>query len=262
MLTTVLKPFVLLAAAFFFVPAALAGTPPDGRPPTVRPVVVELFTSQGCGDCPEADRIAADLAKRKDAIVLTLPITYWDVLGWKDTFATGQNTKRQNAYAKTMNRAGVYTPQMVMDGIEDVVGNRRDLVMSALAGRMRMQPRSHAADLHVALLPGRLTIGIGAAKAKERPSATIWVMRTLLRGIADVRHGANSNRMLTYVNVVRELHRAGEWTGEAMTIDFPMAQSLSRADGIAVIVQSREHGEVLNAASLTVPASTLATNPY
>lgn len=256
MLTSVLKPFVLLAAAFLLAPAALAGTPP-----TVRPVVVELFTSQGCGDCPEADRIAAELAKRKDAIVLTLPITYWDVLGWKDTFATGDNTKRQNAYAKTMNRAGVYTPQMVMDGVVDVVGNRRDLVMSTLDGRIRTQPRSHS-DLHVVLLPGRLTIGIGAAKGKERPRATIWVMRTLLRGVADVRHGANSNRMLSYVNVVRELHRAGEWTGEAKTIDFPMAQSLSSADGIAVIVQSREHGEVLNAASLTVPASTLAANPY
>ncbi len=256
MLTQVLKPFVLLAAAFIFAPAALAATPPS-----VRPIVVELFTSQGCGDCPEADRIAADLAKRKDAIVLTLPITYWDVLGWKDTFATVENTKRQNAYAKTMNRAGVYTPQMVMDGVVDVVGNQRDLVMSTLDGRIRTQPKSHT-DLHVALLPGRLTIGIGTAKVKERPRATIWVMRTLLRGVADVRHGANSNRMLTYVNVVRELHRAGEWTGEAKTIDFPMAQSLSSADGIAVIVQSREHGEVLNAASLTVPASTLAANPY
>ena len=174
--------------------------------------------------------------------------------------STVENTKRQNAYAKTMNRAGVYTPQMVMDGVVDVVGNRRDLVMSTLDGRMRTQIKSHA-DLHVALLPGRLTIGIGAAKTKGRPRATIWVMRTLLRGIADVRHGANSNRMLSYVNVVRELHRAGEWTGEAKTIDFPMAQSLSNSDGIAVLVQSREHGEVLNAAALNVPAGTLAADP-
>jgi hypothetical protein len=257
MLTHVLKPFVLLAGVLIFAPAALAETPPP-----VRPVVVELFTSQGCGDCPQADKIAADLAKRKDVIVLSLPITYWDLLGWKDTFATAKNTKRQNAYANTMNRAGVYTPQMVMDGVIDVVGNRRDLVMSAVEERLRTPPKHRAADLHLALLPGRLTIGIGATKAKERPKATIWVMRTLLRGVADVRDGANSNHLLTYVNVVRELHRAGEWTGEAKTIDFPMAQSLSSADGIAVIVQSGEHGEILNAAALTVPASTLAANPY
>src|SRR3982074_3650617 len=93
-----------------------------------RPFVVELFTSQGCSDCPAADQIVVELAKRKDVIALSLPITYWDMLGWKDTFATGPNTKRQQAYAKVMNRSGVYTPQMIVDGVVDVVGNQRDRV--------------------------------------------------------------------------------------------------------------------------------------
>src|SRR6202158_5560250 len=77
-----------------------------------RPVVVELFTSQGCSDCPAADRIVGELAKRKDVIALSLPVTYWDMLGWKDTLATESNTNRQKSYAKTMHRRGIYTPQI------------------------------------------------------------------------------------------------------------------------------------------------------
>ena len=95
---------------------ALAGYANAGQPQGSHPVVIELFTSQGCSDCPAADRIVAELAKRKDVLALSLPITYWDMLGWKDTFATESNTYRQKSYAKTMNRSGIYTPQVVVDG--------------------------------------------------------------------------------------------------------------------------------------------------
>src|SRR5579872_6761148 len=77
------------------------------------PVLLELFTSQGCSDCPAADRLVTELANRGDVIALSLPITYWDILGWKDTFATDANTRRQKAYAQVMNRSGIYTPQIV-----------------------------------------------------------------------------------------------------------------------------------------------------
>ena len=101
-----------------------------GRPlcDSPRPVVVELFTSQGCSDCPAADRILTELAKRTDVIALSLPITYWDMLGWKDTFATEANTQRQKSYARAMIHSGIYTPQMIIDGRFDVVGNQRDQV--------------------------------------------------------------------------------------------------------------------------------------
>lgn len=230
--------------------AAFAPIMPAGAAASPRPVVVELFTSQGCADCPAADEIIVDLAKRNDVIALTLPITYWDMLGWKDTFATAENTKRQNAYAKAMKRAGVFTPQIVMDGIVEVVGNRRDLVMSALAERMKVQPRHQSVDLNIDLSQGRLAISIGAAKAKEKPLATVWVMHTLARGTVDVRLGENKDRTLSYVNVVRELRRAGEWSGQAMKLDLPLEQTPTNEEGIAVILQSREHGEVLGAAAL------------
>src|SRR5258705_13337650 len=101
-----------------------------------RPVVVELFTSQGCSDCPAADRLVTELAKRKDVIALSFPITYWDMLGWKDTYATDANTQRQKSYAKVMNHSGIYTPQMIIDGRLDVVGNQRERVLAALSMRM------------------------------------------------------------------------------------------------------------------------------
>src|SRR5882672_5362435 len=100
-----------------------------------RPVVVELFTSQGCSDCPAADRLVTELAKRKDVIALSLPITYWEMLGWKDTYATDTNTQRQKSYARAMNHSGIYTPQMIIDGRLDVVGNQRDRVLAAVAAR-------------------------------------------------------------------------------------------------------------------------------
>ena len=235
-----------------------------GQPQGSHPVVVELFTSQGCSDCPAADRIVAELAKRKDVLALSLPITYWDMLGWKDTFATEANTYRQKSYAKTMNRSGIYTPQIVVDGKIDVVGNQRDRVMSAIANR-------HAQIANEA--PINLTLGIASAasrsrsplrpRAKDKPLvATIWVMRTLSNASVNVQQGENKNHQLTYANLVRELHRAGEWTGEAMKIDVPITTGKSKHDGVAVVLQSHDYGEVLAAAMIKLPTVDQVAAPH
>ena len=101
----------------------------------VRPVVVELFTSQGCSSCPPADALLGRLAKRTDVIALSLPITYWDMLGWKDTLASEANTRRQKAYAAVMGHGAVYTPQIIVDGVLDVVGGRIASVEAAIEAR-------------------------------------------------------------------------------------------------------------------------------
>ena len=129
--------FGLPLFAVAFAQAAWAGPAREaGSPREVRPVVLELFTSEGCSDCPAADVLLTELAKRKDVIALSLPITYWDMLGWKDTFATEGNTQRQKAYARALNRSGIYTPQMIVDGTLDVVGNQRDHVVAAISARV------------------------------------------------------------------------------------------------------------------------------
>ena len=225
------------------------------------PVVVELFTSQGCSDCPAADRLVVELAKRKDVIALSLPITYWDMLGWKDTFATETNTQRQQAYAKAMSRSGIYTPQMIVDGVVDVVGNQRDRVMTAIAARGFQLPSATSRNLSFGLASGRVEISIAATQAKTKPLATIWIMRTLSHAAVNVQQGENKNRQLVYANLVRDMQRVGEWTGDAMKIDVPVTVGPAKQDGIAVILQNSEYGEVLAAAVMPVPSNYLLAVP-
>src|SRR6185312_10675383 len=123
------------AAMFVAAAAALSATTIADAGSAKRPVVVELYTSQGCSSCPPADAILAQLATRKDVIAMSLPITYWDMLGWKDTLASEADTKRQKAYAQAMWRGGVYTPQIIVDGVNDVVGGRDAQIEAMIAAR-------------------------------------------------------------------------------------------------------------------------------
>jgi hypothetical protein len=244
--------FLGLTSAATLATAAWAGQPALRLP---HPIVVELFTSQGCSDCPAADRLVGELAKRKDVIALSLPITYWDMLGWKDTFATDSNTQRQKSYAAVMKHSGIYTPQMIIDGRLDVVGNQRDRVLAALSARSSDGLAEMSVPVSIGTASGRIEIAIPALKTKTKLLATIWVMRTLAQGSVNVEQGENRNHQLTYTNVVRDLQRAGEWNGEAMKIDLPMTLAKTRHDGIAVILQSRDFGPVLGAAILQLPAA-------
>jgi hypothetical protein len=253
----------LMAGAAIVAGLLFPGLTIAGQPQGSHPVVVELFTSQGCSDCPAADRIVAELAKRKDVLALSLPITYWDMLGWKDTFATEANTYRQKSYAKTMHRSGIYTPQIVVDGKIDVVGNQRERVMAAIAHRHGEIATEQPVNLALNIAFGRVEMTIPAApRGKQKPLATIWVMRTLSNGSVNVQQGENKNHHLSYVNLVRELHRAGEWTGEAMKIDLPIATGKSKHDGLAVVLQSHDYGDVIAAAMIKLPVSEqIATTP-
>jgi len=114
---------------------ALSAAPAFAGGVHLRPVVVELYTSQGCNTCPPADALLGKLAQRPDVLALTLPVTYWDMLGWKDTLASDANTRRQKAYAAAMGHGGVYTPQIIVDGVLDVIGSRTTNVELAIAQR-------------------------------------------------------------------------------------------------------------------------------
>src|SRR4051812_45384839 len=166
------------------------------------PVLVELFTSQGCSDCPPADRIITELAGRRDVIALTFPITYWDMLGWKDTFATEANTQRQKAYAKSMSRSGLSTPQIVIDGADQVIGNQRDKVMAAIGARAAQDSSSHGLVVALAPAADHITISIPSAPnlISGREPATIWLMRTISQARVTVGGGENNTRELTYSN--------------------------------------------------------------
>jgi hypothetical protein len=178
------------------------------------------------------------------------------MLGWKDTLATEANTDRQKAYAHTMNRSAMYTPQIVVDGKFDVVGNQRDHVDAAIAARISQELGETSVPISLGISAGRVEVVIPAVRSKNKPSATIWVMRTLSHARVDVEGGENKDHELDYSNVVRDLQRAGDWNGQAMKIDLPLTLANIKNDGIAVILQRNDYGPVLGAALLEVPAPT------
>jgi hypothetical protein len=212
------------------------------------PVVVELYTSQGCSSCPPADAILGKLAQRQNIIALSFHVTYWDYLGWKDPFALKAATKRQRAYSRHFGRGYVYTPQMVIDGQAEVVGSRRFSVDRAIGKAARRTDKiaisfeKSGGTLH-AVLPMRQTSG-----AAER--ATVWMVLFDKRHTTDIRRGENGGRKLTYHNVVRTVSRLGSWNGEKKRIALPAPPS--GRDGCAVIVQSDQTGRILGAAVMAL----------
>ena len=232
----------LVAAAAALFPFAIADA---GN--AKRPVVVELFTSQGCSSCPPADAILGQLAARKDVIAMSLPITYWDMLGWKDTLANDADTKRQKAYAQAMWRGGVYTPQIIVDGVNDVVGGRDAQVESTIAARAADQqdvPVSVSADKRA------VHVGVGAADVKDA-NATIWLFRVQPQATVAITDGENKGHTYTYRNVVREIRALGMWKGQSFSLDLPRAELLGGAhDTVVVVVQQGGYGRILGAAML------------
>jgi hypothetical protein len=239
---------VSAAGAFIFVASAAVAQPHDFKPK--RPVVVELYTSQGCNSCPPADAFLGQLAARKDVLAMSLPVTYWDMLGWRDTLASEANTKRQKAYARELGRGGVYTPQMIVDGASDVVGSREQTVQTTIA--------AHASDMQtvpVNLEANRqqVRIAVGPATSSSEHEATIWLFGLLPQATVNIGDGENSGRTITYHNVVREIRAVGTWKGQPVSVILPRAVAGNPHDGIAVLVQQGGYGRVIGAASLEHP---------
>ena len=229
--------------------AAQAGEPP-------RPVVVELYTSQGCSSCPPADALLGRLAQRQDVLALSLPVTYWDMLGWKDTLASPGNTSRQKAYAAALGRGGVYTPQIIVDGVNDIVGSRENEVDAAVAAR---EADMQAVGVTVTLTPAEVHIAVGVGKGNPGHDATIWMFRIRPDATVKIGAGENGGRTVTYRNVVRAVEAIGLWKGKPVALDLPRnAMAGGMQDGIAVVVQSEGYGRVLGASHIDLPQLTHA----
>lgn len=243
MLRRTLKILALAAAGILATGAGQAGDAAQ------HPVVVELFTSQGCDTCPPADAVLGQLADRKDVIALSLPVTYWDMLGWRDTMASDANTRRQKAYAEAMGHGGVYTPQMIIDGTADLVGNRAQAVDAAIAARAGA---GEAVHVSLQTTPGELHISIGAAPASG--DATIWLFNVLTRATVKVGAGENNGRTLSYRNIVRNVKSIGVWKGQAFSLSLPRNDpAVPQHDAVAVVVQQGGYGKVLGAAMIGHP---------
>jgi hypothetical protein len=204
-----------------------------------RPIVVELFTSEGCSSCPPADALLAELASRPGVLALSFHVDYWDRLGWRDPFSSPAATERQQRYAELLRLATVYTPQMVVDGRWQAVGSDHAEVQRALdaAGHT-------AAEVPVALAidGGRAQIKLGAAG--DPASGAVLLIGFDRRHVTAVQRGENSGRTLAHVDVVRGIEQVAQFRGQASVIEVPIHWSCDR---LAAIVQAPD-GAILGVA--------------
>ena len=210
------------------------------------PVVVELFTSQGCYSCPPADEILGELAERDDVLPLAFHVTYWDRLGWPDTLGLEAGTARQEAYARRFGSGRVYTPQMVVQGQIDVVGSQRSRVMRALE-----IAASETGSVELDVDGARLTISAG-----ELQDATVWLAAYDDVNEVAIDRGENAGKTLTYHRSVRELAELGRYDGDAMNVDLPLSRlAADGRAGAAILVQRRQDGAIIGATEVILPAS-------
>jgi hypothetical protein len=222
-------------------PAARSSAPlPIVHASAAAPVVVEEFQSQGCSSCPPANANINALADRPEVLALSYAVTYWDQLGWKDTFASPAFTQRQWDYAHFAGRSNVATPQVIVNGGPKINGgDRRELE------RLVAKEGTPEGGPEVALKDGAVALPAGKA---EQP-ATVWLVRydPKVRWVA-IRAGENNGRKLPHRNVVRELVALGQWNGAAASYELPTATESGLRS--AVLVQAGKGGPILAARSI------------
>jgi hypothetical protein len=187
-----------------------------GARASTSPVLVELFTSQGCSSCPPADRLAAKLKSMPGVHLASLNVDYWDYLGWHDTLAKPEYTQRQMDYAHDRGDNEVYTPQMVVNGAWRAVGSDADAV-AGLIENARSKPLG--VDLALSVDDMELTVSMGEGAAV--PEATLWLMAVTSHVDVKIERGENAGSTMSYSNVVRNLVPAGMWNGKASVIKLP-----------------------------------------
>ena len=219
---------------------AVAAAGPVAAADRDHPVVIELFQSQGCSSCPPANANVLALADRPDVLALSFQVTYWDQLGWKDTFASPQFTQRQWDYARTLKHSQVWTPQVVVNGRIDTVGTRRGEIEKVIAKADR-----GLGGPTVSAVAGRVTVN-GAARTSL---AEVWLVR-YDPGIIQVpiRRGENGGKTLPHRNVVRELVKLGDWSGARRDYVLPKAGPENLKS--AILVQQGRGGAIIAAARL------------
>jgi len=204
--------------------------------------VIELFTSQGCSSCPAADKVLGELSRDPSLVTMSLPVDYWDYLGWKDTLALHGHSDRQRAYAEVRGDREVYTPQIVVNGVVHVLGSDKAAIEKAIA-QTRRDSAVLALPVNLAIADGKVTVNVPAAKDEHR-SGEVWLCPVTSKISVEIGRGENHNRTLTYHNVVRRWVKLGDWSGKAESFSVPLNElpkgdySLKDIDRLDVVVQS------------------------
>jgi hypothetical protein len=251
-------PAMNLRGLIFGVATAAAGLmtagatlPPEPQPTHARPVsrvvrttpvVLELFTAQGCAGCSEADRVVEEAADTPGVIVLTYGVDYWDYLGWADTFARPEFAARQHAYRQALRLRSVSTPQVVIDGHRQVSGARSPELQTAIdeeAGRRDFPP-----EIEFRAAGDR--VGVGSGRPPEGGAEVVAVTYTPGLQSVQIDRGDNRGQTVRQLNVVRGVTRLGNWTGRSALFDLPAPED--DGDAVVVLLQARVDHRILTAA--------------
>jgi len=212
-----------VAAAVWAFPPAFAGE-------RTAPVVIELFTSQGCNSCPPADQYLGELAKRPDVLALSWHVDYWDYIGWKDPFAQHAFTVRQRDYSRALLQRYVYTPQMVINGRLQGIGSERADIERLIAEAKK--ERDAGSVPAITLSGDQVNIGHGPAAA-----ANVWIAVFDPQQKTAVGRGENAGRELVEHNVVREWTRIGTYDGQPVTLKLDVDMAEYEKSGCAIVIQ-------------------------
>jgi hypothetical protein len=213
---------------------------------TASPLLVELFTAQGCPSCPPADEVLTHLAQRGDVVALAFHVDYWDNTGWRDRFALPESKARQNGYRRAFRHQQVFTPQMVINGTVDAPGQQLDGVEKVLSLIRARTPQGPSLTMERDSTT-MLDVNITAASAWN--DAIVWMATFDRAHTVEIKRGKNRGKTITNVNIVRELRNLGPYSGDVWkkTIDVT---TVTQDQGVAVWLQPKDPGPVAAAAFL------------
>lgn len=243
-------PLAVMLATLAFGARAIAGDTAHSKPVGV----VELFTSQGCSNCPRADRAIARLADRDDVVTVAYHVDYWNYMGWQDTLSAKENTERQYGYAKTLGIKNVFTPQIVLNGIRSTKLTDPDRIVDEL-GSLRGTREGMPVKISAVLSPQEMTIDIGGNAVPGTEKADVMIAYFRKHSPVEIQKGENQGKTIVYRNAVTKLETVGIWEGKALTVKLPAALLAKRGfDGCAILLQSHDAngnpGRILGAAAL------------
>ncbi|MEQ8334486.1 DUF1223 domain-containing protein [Nisaea sp.] len=217
------------------------------------PIVLELFTSQGCSSCPPADELLGELAQEPDVIALAYHVDYWNYIGWEDPFSSKEMSDRQRRYGHAMKLRTIYTPQLVIDGEVDLVGSRRSLVLQELE-RRRAQRSGPGLAVTLTRDGADFELLLNAEQGADYAGAELFLVGSDERHVTEVPRGENRGRTLEDFAVVRYYRSLGHWDGKAGTLRIPGNAASMQTDRLSVLVQAPGQGPIHGAGSLELRA--------
>ena len=227
---------VALAVTFWMSAAFAVGAQ------STSPVVVELYTSQGCSSCPPADALLHELAERDDVIALALHVDYWDYIGWKDIFANPAYSNRQRTYAVVGGRRSVYTPQMIVNGTTSVVGAKAMSIADAITKHRAMK-----SPVDISVERSGDTLSIRARNSGSATPMVVQLVRYSPKEDVRITRGENAGHHLSYAHVVNEWRVLAEWSGRR---DLSIEADAAGDAPVVVLIQASGQGRILAAAEL------------